>query len=58
MTEAITLKICKGESLVKVKVKIIKDEKMLTYIKMIRSYYKKLSIGEIKKVYYGMDENN
>ena len=32
-----------------VTVKITKDENMLSYIKMIRSYNKKLSIGEIKR---------
>ncbi len=32
-----------------VKVKIAKDENMLTYIRMIRLYNKTLSIGEIKK---------
>ena len=39
----------KGENFVTVKVKIAKDENILTYIKMIRSYSQKLSIGEIKK---------
>ena len=32
-----------------VEVKITKDENMLSYIKMIRSYSKNLSIGEIKR---------
>lgn len=32
-----------------INIKITKDESMLTYIKMIRSYNQKLSIGELKK---------
>ena len=32
-----------------VEVRLSKDQKMLTYIKMIRSYSQKLSIGELKR---------